>query len=41
MKVSETAISFGIEELFHKKAEELSGGQKQLVNLAAVLVTEP
>ncbi len=41
MKVSETAISFGIEELFHKKVEELSGGQKQLVNLAAVLVTEP
>ncbi len=41
MKVSETAISFGIEELFHKKVEELSGGQRQLVNLAAVLVTEP
>ena len=41
MKVSETAISFGIEELFHKKVEDLSGGQKQLVNLAAVLVTEP
>lgn len=41
MKVSETAISFGIEELFHKKVEELSGGQRQLVNLAAVLVMEP
>lgn len=41
MKVSETAISFGIEDLFHKKVDELSGGQKQIVNLAAVLVMEP
>ena len=41
MKVSETAISFGIESLFREKVEDLSGGQKQLVTLASVLVMEP
>ena len=40
-KVAEMASFFGIEEWFHKKTSELSGGQKQLLNLAAVMVANP
>lgn len=40
-RVSEMASFFGIQNWFHKKVEELSGGQKQLLNLAAVMVMQP
>ena len=32
---------FGIQDWFRKKTDELSGGQKQLLNLAAVMVMQP
>ena len=40
-RVAEMASFFGIEEWFYKNVNELSGGQKQLLNLASVMVTEP
>ncbi len=40
-KVAETACYFGIEHLFDKKTAELSGGEKQLVNLASIIAAEP
>jgi len=40
-RVAETASFFGIEEWFHKEVSALSGGQKQLLNLAAVMTLEP
>lgn len=40
-RVSEMASFFGIENWFHKKVSELSGGQKQLLNLASVMAQEP
>ncbi len=40
-RVAEMASFFGIEEWFHKSVNELSGGQKQLLNLASAMVTGP
>ncbi|MBR1811165.1 MAG: ATP-binding cassette domain-containing protein [Clostridia bacterium] len=40
-RVAETASFLGIEHWFYKNVADLSGGQKQLLNLAAVMVTQP
>ena len=40
-RVAETACFFGIEEWFDKSTDELSGGQKQLLSLASVMVMQP
>ena len=40
-RVAEMASFFGIENWFHKNVNELSGGQKQLLNLASVMAMQP
>ncbi|MBO5364027.1 MAG: ATP-binding cassette domain-containing protein, partial [Clostridia bacterium] len=40
-RVSEMAAFFGIDQWFHQKVADLSGGQKQLLNLASVMVLQP
>lgn len=39
--IAESAHYFGLEELFLKKTSELSGGEKQLVALAAAMTVNP
>lgn len=40
-KVAEMSSFFGLEDLFYHDTASLSGGQKQLVNLAAVMTMQP
>lgn len=40
-RVAEMASFFGIDDWFHKRVDELSGGQKQILNLASVMVLNP
>lgn len=41
LRVAEMASFFGIQNWFHKQVEELSGGQKQLLNLASIMTMQP
>lgn len=41
LRVAEMASFFGIENWFYKRVTELSGGQKQLLNLASVMAMQP
>ncbi len=41
LRVAEMASFFGIEDWFYKSVTELSGGQKQLLNLASIMVMQP
>ncbi|MCR8657642.1 ABC transporter ATP-binding protein [Paenibacillus endoradicis] len=41
LRVAEMASFFGIQHWFHKGVSELSGGQKQLLNLASIMAMHP
>lgn len=41
LKTAEIASFFGIQEWFHRKVNQLSGGQKQILNLASVMAMQP
>jgi energy-coupling factor transporter ATP-binding protein EcfA2 len=41
LRVAEMASFFGIQTWFHRNVTELSGGQKQLLNLASVMAMQP
>lgn len=41
MRVSEMASFFGIQSWFYKEVTSLSGGQKQLLNLASIMAMQP
>ena len=41
LRVAEMASFFGIQTWFHKDVNHLSGGQKQLLNLASVMAMQP
>lgn len=41
LRVAEMASYFGIHQWFYRGVEELSGGQKQLLNLAAIMAMHP
>mgnify|MGYP000936977276 FL=1 len=39
--VAEIVNYFDLQKIYHKSTDELSGGQKQMVNLAAVMAMHP
>ena len=41
LKVAEMANYFGIQNWFYRSVSELSGGQKQLLNLASIMAMQP
>ena len=41
LRVAELASYFGIQDWFHRDIAQLSGGQKQLLNLAAIMALQP
>ena len=41
LRVAEISEYFGITDWYFKRVDELSGGQKQILNLAATMVTNP
>lgn len=41
LRVAEMASYFGIQNWFHRDVSSLSGGQKQLLNLAAIMAMQP
>lgn len=41
LRVAEMASFFGIQTWFYKNVNELSGGQKQLLNLASIMALQP
>lgn len=40
-KTAEISTYFGLSALFHRSCDALSGGQKQLLNLASILILQP
>ena len=41
LRVAEMASYFGIQDWFHREVADLSGGQKQLLNLASIMAMQP